>query len=106
MYSVAYVIVSPSLPSTSIGMPLQIPATQREDRKGTMVVILTVLAGRGWVFCYSNGDFLAGKPVERLEAQESLVKEERRFNARRTCVNGSEVQEKLGKGGLIQERPA
>ncbi len=29
----------------------------------------------------------------------------RRFNARKACVNGSEVQEKLGKGGLMQERP-
>jgi hypothetical protein len=28
-----------------------------------------------------------------------------RFNARKACVNGSEVQEKLGKGGLMQKRP-
>jgi hypothetical protein len=45
-----------------------------------MVAILPVLAGGGCVFCYSNGDFLVGKPVEGLE-----------------------VQGKLGKGGLMQE---
>jgi hypothetical protein len=47
-----------------------------------MVAILPVLAGGGCLFCYSNGDFLVGKPVEGLE-----------------------VQEKLGKGGLIQVGP-
>jgi hypothetical protein len=80
MYSVAYVIVSPSLPSTSIGMPLHIPATKRGDRKGGMVAILAVLAGGGYSVIVTE--------IFRLESPW------KGWSARM-----------LGKGGFMQESP-